>query len=103
MTRSDKLAAQLAGKLPVQTECRTIWLSLSDAERQVLKAACGLAAFQRSEDTEAAVRMLAGKSLLRLDKNNSLLSNRQYSNISCLRILPNFFSPAQSYGHLNPT
>ncbi len=72
MTRSDRLAAQLAGKLPVQAECRTIWLSLSDTERQVLKAACGLAVFQRNEDTEAAVKMLTGKSLLKLDENNSL-------------------------------
>lgn len=72
MTRSDKLAAQLAGKLPIQTECRTIWLSLSDTERQVLKVACGLAPLQRDEHTEAAVRMLVSKSLLKLDENNNL-------------------------------
>lgn len=72
MTRSDRLAGQLAGKLPVQTECRTIWLSLSDTERQVLKAACGLTTFQRNADTEAAVKMLTGKSLLKLDENNNL-------------------------------
>lgn len=72
MTRSDKLARQLATKLPIQTECRTIWMSLSDVEKQVLKAASGLTPFHREDATEAAVELLTHKSLLRLGDNNDL-------------------------------
>ncbi len=72
MTRSDKLASQLAVKLPVQTECRTIWMSLSDVEKQVLKVAGGLASFSRDEHSTAAVQLLAQKSLLKVADDGSL-------------------------------
>lgn len=72
MTRSDRLASQLAVKLPIQAECRTIWMSLSDVEKQVLKAAGGLINFNRDAHSAAAVQLLAQKSLLKVADDNSL-------------------------------
>lgn len=67
MTRSDKLANQLAARLPIQIECNTIWMSLSDIEKHVLKAANGLLdGFVRNESTQTAVDLLVHKSLLKI-------------------------------------
>ncbi len=67
MTRSAQLASEMAHKHPVRVECRTIWNSLSDPEKYVLKAAAGLATFQRNSHVEEAVDMLVQKSLLKVD------------------------------------
>lgn len=72
MTRSDRLAQQLASKAPIRTECHTIWLSLSEGEKHVLKVAAGLVPFRREELTEAAVELLTKKSLLRLGEEGNL-------------------------------
>jgi hypothetical protein len=72
MTRSDKLANQLAAKTLIKTECKTIWTSLSDDEKQVLRAASGLANFTSDENTQAAVELLVRKSLLKIDDNANL-------------------------------
>ncbi len=72
MTKGDQLAAQIAKKKPVRIECRTIWTSLMDSEKYVLKAAAGLVGFQRSDDVDEAVEMLVQKSLLTIDAENRL-------------------------------
>lgn len=69
MTRAEQLAEQLARNSSIRKECQTIWLSLGDIEKYVLKAVMGTTPFQRSERVDEAVELLAQKSLLRLDNN----------------------------------
>lgn len=66
------LAEQLAIKQPVRTECKTIWGSLSDSERYVLKAAAGTlnSAFQRDAKTDRAAEYLVRKKLLLRNLNS---------------------------------
>ncbi len=73
MTKSAQLASELAHKQPVRVECRTIWLSLSEPEKFVLKAAAGLTKFRRDEVIDQAVELLAHKSLLRIDSADGSL------------------------------
>ncbi len=72
MTRSDALASHLAALPPVQTECNTIWMSLSEAEKLVLKVTSDLPPFNSSKLPAAAVQLLARKSLLKVDEDGSL-------------------------------
>lgn len=72
MTKSENLVAQIAKKKPVRIECRTIWTSLMDSEKFVLKSAAGLATFKRSDEIDEAVEMLVQKSLLSIDSENKL-------------------------------
>jgi hypothetical protein len=72
MTKGEQLAAQIAKKKPVRIECRTIWTSLMDSEKYVLRAAAGLVQFQRSDEVDEAVEMLVQKSLLSIDSDNRL-------------------------------
>jgi hypothetical protein len=66
MTNGLTLATELAQKQPVQTECKTIWNSLSDMEQHVLKAAVGrIDNFQRDAKTDRAAEYLVRKKLLR--------------------------------------
>lgn len=70
MTRAEHLAEQLSRRSSIRKECRTIWLSLSDTEKYVLRAATGVIPFQRSEEVDEAVELLAQKSLLRIDEGH---------------------------------
>jgi hypothetical protein len=72
MTKSEQLAAQIAKKKPVRIECRTIWTSLMESEKYVLRAAAGLVGFQRSDEVDESVEMLVQKSLLSIDADNRL-------------------------------
>jgi hypothetical protein len=74
MTNGPALAKSLAAREPVQTECRTIWLSLSDTEQYVLKAAAGLTTFVRDPKNNRAVEYLVRKRLLRSDGSGNQLS-----------------------------
>jgi hypothetical protein len=67
MTNGPALAMELSKRQPVRTECKTIWLSLSDAERGVLNAAVGRATFQRDAKNALAAEYLVRKKLLRND------------------------------------
>ena len=71
MTNGPALAMELSKKQPVRTECKTIWLSLSEAERHVLKVAVGRAAFQRDAKNDLAAEYLVRKKLLK-NENNQL-------------------------------
>jgi hypothetical protein len=74
MTGSPALAKDLARQLPVRTECKTIWKSLTEAERYVLKAAAGLASFQRNDRSDQAAEYLVRKKLLRSESAGGQLS-----------------------------
>lgn len=63
---TDQLVQQMASKLSVRTECRTIWQSLSTQEQQILKAIVRLSPYSTGVETELAVAMLVQKRLLRL-------------------------------------
>jgi hypothetical protein len=75
MTNSPLLAKQLAEKLPIKTECRTIWNSLTEPERVVLRAAAGLASFKRDAHTDLATEYLVKKKLLSVANNGQLSIN----------------------------
>ncbi len=62
------LTAQLAAKLPVRTECQTIWSSLTPIEQRVLKSVARLMPHNVTEETERGVTMLVQKRLLKLDR-----------------------------------
>jgi hypothetical protein len=64
---SDDLATLLAAKIPVRTECHTIWKSLTEDERIVLKAVARLRPYETTAMTELAITMLIQKRLLNLD------------------------------------
>ncbi len=68
-----KTASYLSLRLPIRTECRTIWLSLTQAEQYVLRAVARLAAYDVNVDTQVAVNQLIQKRLLRLDKASNQL------------------------------
>lgn len=67
MTNGPALAKELSKKQSVQTECKTIWLSLSDSEQYVVRAAAGLVNFHRDTRNDQAVEYLVRKQLLRSD------------------------------------
>ncbi len=69
----DQLTAQLAAKPAVRTECRTIWTSLTDAERYVLKAVARLKSYQVNVETEQAVTSLVQKRLLSVNRGEQRL------------------------------
>ncbi|MBZ0303407.1 MAG: hypothetical protein K8J31_26935 [Anaerolineae bacterium] len=70
MTDGPALAEELSRKQPVQMECKTIWNSLSMAERQVLEVASGkLASFKRDVEADQAAEYLVRKKLLRSEGN----------------------------------
>jgi len=73
MTQSRELAQDIARRNPVRSECHTIWASLNDAERYVLRVAVGLANFERSDESTQAVELLVQKRLLRIDDNQLLI------------------------------
>ncbi len=63
MTHSPDMAQRLSRMASVRVECKTIWLSLSAAERYVLKTAAGLAADQSEVQPEAAEQLVRKKLL----------------------------------------
>ena len=72
MTRAEMLVEQMASRSSVRKECATIWMSLSDAEHDVLRAAIGLIPFKRSEAVDEAVVLLGQKCLLMRNKEGQL-------------------------------
>ena len=71
LTNKDevKVLEHLIDKRSIQTECRTIWLSLSDIERDILKAVARLSPYQDSIKHEEAIRILIQKRLLVFNEN----------------------------------
>lgn len=69
----DGMAALLATKAAVRTECHTIWTGLNRSEQYVLKAVARLTPYNVSPETEHAVSMLIQKRLLRLNKAQKAL------------------------------
>lgn len=68
----EGFSVQLASRPTIRVECRTIWNSLSEAERHLLRAVANLAPYEPNTIAEPAVTALVQKRLLRIDK----LSNR---------------------------
>lgn len=58
----------LATKMSIRSECKTIWMSLSHAEQQVLKAVAKRTPYTTTLETELAVTSLVQKRLLKVDK-----------------------------------
>jgi hypothetical protein len=58
----------LVTRMPIRTECQTVWTSLNRSEQYVLKAVAKLEKYTINRETEQAVTMLMQKRLLRLNK-----------------------------------
>jgi len=69
-TPAEQLITKLANWRPVQTECQTIWNSLSSAEHDVLKIAGQIAKPKTSAESEKAIGLLVHKRLLKVDKDS---------------------------------
>jgi len=65
---AETILHTLSLKLPVRTECKTLWSSLSQPERYILKAVARLSSYTTSAETEQAVSSLVQKRLLRVDR-----------------------------------
>lgn len=64
---NDELVRKMVLRRPVRIECETLWLSLSDIEKQTLKMVARLIPHQSSPQTDEAVAMLVQKRLLHVD------------------------------------
>jgi hypothetical protein len=69
----DQYTQQIAAKPAVRSECRTIWMSLNQSERYVLKTVARLTPYHRTDETEDAVTMLVQKKLLMVDRARDTL------------------------------
>lgn len=70
MTKNDQLAQELALAEPVQTECETIWQSLTEPEQYILKVAVGIEKYAKSDENISAAALLKRKKLLAIDKDD---------------------------------
>jgi hypothetical protein len=66
-------ATYLTQRLPIRTECRTIWMSLTPSEQFILRAVARITSYDINVDTEIAINQLIQKRLLRLDKATNQL------------------------------
>lgn len=66
----DDVTGRLVKRRAIKQECRTIWLSLTPMEQQVLRAVAGhsYSSYEVSTDTEQGVALLVQKRLLRVEK-----------------------------------
>lgn len=71
---SDTLLEYLCHREPIVTECRTIWMSLSDAEQYILRAVAKVSGYDVNAETQLAINQLVKKRLLRLEKRSNQLS-----------------------------
>ncbi|PJF21751.1 MAG: hypothetical protein CUN56_09480 [Phototrophicales bacterium] len=71
---NDEALRRLALRRPIRDECKTLWSSLTDVERYVLKAVARLTEYSSNTETENAVAILVQKRLLRVDKDSNSLS-----------------------------
>lgn len=71
---NDEALRRLALRRPIRDECKTLWTSLTDVERYVLKAVARLTEYSSNSDTENAVAMLVQKRLLKVDKSTNSLN-----------------------------
>jgi hypothetical protein len=65
---TENVLHALSLKIPIRSECKTLWLSLSQPERYILKAVARLSSYTTSSETEQAVTSLVQKRLLRVDR-----------------------------------
>jgi hypothetical protein len=70
----ENLIRKLSQRTPVRTESKTIWLSLSSIEQQVLKAIAQLTTYSDSEIFDEAIKILLQKQLLTIDHKSETLS-----------------------------
>lgn len=69
---NDELLHDLAMRRPIQSECRTLWHSLSPVERRTLKACARLTEYLPAEMNPAA-SLLMDKKLLRIDPTQNTM------------------------------
>jgi hypothetical protein len=67
------LANTLLLRSPIRSECKTLWMSLTQPEQVIIKAAAGLSRYDRNPDTEYAVAQLVQKRLLRVRRDTQEL------------------------------
>ena len=70
---NDELARNLALRRAIRMECQTLWMSLTEPERHVLRAVAKLETYNSNTETEMAVAMLVQKRLIHVDKLNQTL------------------------------
>lgn len=65
----DAVTARLVKRRAIKQECRTIWLSLTPMEQQVLRAVAGhsYSSYEVNQDSEQGVALLVQKRLLRVE------------------------------------
>ena len=61
------IASFLLARNHIRAECKTIWMSLTAAERKLLKAVSRVSSFDKTSDVEQAVAQLVQKRLLTLN------------------------------------
>lgn len=71
---ADRLIQQLLTHSTVRAECQSIWGALTDAERTTLQAAVGISPFDRSNETENAIKELVHKRLVRINHEKQQIS-----------------------------
>lgn len=71
---NEAIIQKMASRSSVKAECRTIWMSLSDIEQEVLKAVAQLADYHNSEAFEEGIKMLLQKRLLTIHRNTQTLA-----------------------------
>jgi hypothetical protein len=74
MTEGETVAQQLVQKQPVETECETIWNSLSVSEQYILRVAAGTEDYDRKNVDAAAAALLQKKKLLEVKQENLLIT-----------------------------
>jgi len=70
----DNLIRKLSQRTSVKTESKTIWLSLSSIEQQVLKAVAEISTYTNDDTFNDAIKMLLQKRLLTLDRTSETLT-----------------------------
>ncbi len=70
----EAFATQLAPRRTIRSECITIWNSLSESERHMLRAVASLTQIESNAHLEQAVSALVQKRLLRIDRTSERLT-----------------------------
>ncbi|MDX2138405.1 MAG: hypothetical protein SF123_09955 [Chloroflexota bacterium] len=70
---SNDLPQYLLGRLPIRSECKVIWMSLTASEQAVLKAVVRVQGYEKTPESELAVAQLMQKKLLRFDRASQQL------------------------------
>ena len=70
---NEEITKKLSKMTPIIAECKTIWMSLSSIEQQVLKAVARLTDYDNSLAYDEAIKMLLQKQLLKINRDSETL------------------------------